>query len=248
MAYRPRVFMTGILLLLGFAGRAMVSIVNGEEVKRKEVDEAVDKAREATAAFSEIMNAPDNAIPRKLLDLAEAVAVFPGVLKAAFVIGGSGGRGVISRRTSEGWSFPAFFKLGGSSLGAQIGAQTTDYVLLFMNDQALKGLLTDKFEMSGEASTAAGPVGRTAAATTDLKLNAQILTYSRTQGVFAGVALKGVLITPDDERNQAIYQMKARDMLLSTPERTPPGPPTLVKSAELQVFPQTLAHYLSRKK
>jgi lipid-binding SYLF domain-containing protein len=242
---RPRILTIGILLLLGFGAPAVVITVNGEpKANRKQLDEAIEKAQEAADAFNEIMDAPDKAIPHELLDGAEAVAVFPNALKAAFIVGGTGGKGVISRRTSEGWSFPAFFKLGGGSFGAQIGAQATDYVLLFINERALKGLLTDKFEMGGEVSIAAGPVGRIAAASTDLKLDAQILSYSRSKGVFAGVALKGAVITPDDGRNRAIYGMRARDMLLSTPA----GVPSLVKPAGLEVFPQTLARYSSGKK
>jgi SH3 domain-containing YSC84-like protein 1 len=203
---RPRILTIGILLLLGFGAPAVVITANGEpKANRKQLDEAIEKAKEAADAFNEIMDAPDKAIPHELLDRGEAVAVFPNTLKAAFIVGGTGGKDVISRRTSEGWSFPAFFKLGGGSFGAQIGAQATDYVLLFINERALKGLLTDKFEMGGEVSIAAGPVGRTAAASTDLKLDAQILSYSRSKGVFAGVALKGAVITPDDGRNRAIY-------------------------------------------
>jgi hypothetical protein len=140
------------------------------------------------------MGAPDQGIPQDLLNRAEAIMVFPGVKKAAFIVGGSGGQGVVSRRTSGGWSEPAFLNLGGGSIGAQIGASSTDYVLLIMNQEGLKGILEDKFEMGGEASVAAGPVGRTAAATTNATLDAGILSYSRTKGAFAGVALKGAVI------------------------------------------------------
>src|SRR2546427_4288879 len=125
-----------------------------------------DAARHSEAAskvFTEIMNVAEQAIPKSLLDKAEAIAVFPGVVKAAFIFGGKGGQGVISRRIRGGWSGPAFFKIGGGSFGAQIGAQKTDYVLLIMNEAGIKGLLGDKFEVGGEVSVAAGPYGREAA-------------------------------------------------------------------------------------
>src|SRR5688500_5144413 len=130
----------------------------------KQLKEASKKAESASEVFDKVMEAPVRSIPRELLDRAEAVAVFPGVLKAGFVVGGRGGSGVISRRVTGGWSVPAFFKMGGASLGLQIGAARTDLILLFMNEAALKGLLEDKLEVGGEASAAAGPVGRTASA------------------------------------------------------------------------------------
>src|SRR5207245_10021391 len=116
-------------------------------------------------------NVREKAIPQELLDKAEAIAVFPDVIKAAFIIGGKGGQGVVSRRTRNGWSAPAFFNVGGGSFGAQIGATKTDYVMLIMNENGLNGLLKDKFEIGGEVGVAAGPVGREAAASTNLRLD-----------------------------------------------------------------------------
>ena len=171
--------------------------------------DAARHAGEAAETFTEIMNVKDKAIPKELLDTAEAIAVFPGVIKAAFIVGGRGGQGVISRRVKGGWSAPAFFNLGGGSFGPQIGAQRTDYVLLIMNPSGLDGLLKDKFELGGEASIAAGPVGREAAASTNPRLDAGILSYSRSKGVFIGAALKGAVITPDNDLNEAIYGKKA---------------------------------------
>jgi len=118
----------------------------------KRMKDAVRHSEDAAKVFDEIMAVPDKSIPKDLLDKAEAIAVFPGVVKAAFIIGGSGGQGSISRRTARGWSAPAFFKIGGGSFGAQIGAEKTDYVLLIMNEKGLRGLLEDKFEIGGEAS------------------------------------------------------------------------------------------------
>jgi lipid-binding SYLF domain-containing protein len=207
----------------------------------KRMKDAVRHSEDAAKVFDEIMAVPDKSIPKDLLDKAEAIAVFPGVVKAAFIIGGSGGQGAISRRTSGGWSAPGFFKLGGGSFGAQIGAEKIDYVLLIMNDDGLKGLLGDKFEIGGEASVAAGPVGRTAAASTNVRLDASILSYSRSKGAFIGISLKGAVINPDNDLNEAVYGMKARDILTG---------PQKVKVAQLpagvRTFPTTLARYSTR--
>jgi SH3 domain-containing YSC84-like protein 1 len=200
--------------------------------------EASKKAASAARVFDQIMDAPDNSIPKELLDRAEAVAVFPGVLKAGFVVGGRGGSGLISRRVTGGWSPPAFFKLGGASVGLQIGASKTDFVLLFMNEDAVRGLLEDKFEMGGEASAAAGPVGRAASATTNLTLDAGILSYSRSKGLFAGLELKGAVINPDNNLNEALYGLKAKDLLTGGNK---------VDMAQVLsgviVFPNTLSRY-----
>ncbi|HYT49017.1 MAG TPA: lipid-binding SYLF domain-containing protein, partial [Pyrinomonadaceae bacterium] len=182
----------------------------------KKLSEAAKEAQKASDAFTEIMNIPEKAIPQGLLDKAEAIAVFPDVIKAGFIVGGRGGHGVISRRVKGGWSAPAAFDLGGGSVGLQIGANKTDFVLLFMNDEALGGLLKDKFEIGGEGSAVAGPVGRTASASTDALLRAQIVSYSRSKGLFAGLELKGVVIKPDDNDNVAVYGMKASEMLAPT--------------------------------
>ena len=204
----------------------------------KQQKEAGKKSESAARVFEQVMGAPDRGIPRELLDRAEAVAVFPGVLKAGFVVGGRGGSGLISRRVTGGWSAPAFFKLGGASVGLQIGASKTDFVLLFMNENALKGLLEDKFEMGGEASAAAGPVGRAASATTNLTLDAGILSYSRSKGLFAGLELKGAVINPDNNLNEALYGLKARDILTGANK---------VNMADVLpsviLFPNTLARY-----
>jgi len=203
----------------------------------KRADDATRHANDAATVFREIMATPDKAIPRELIDKASATAVFPGAVKAAFVVGGRGGQGVISRRTSTGWSAPVYYNLGGASFGPQIGAEKTDFVLLIMNDDGLKGLMSDKFEMGGEAEVAAGPVGRTAAATTDAKLKAGILSYSRSKGAFIGAALKGSYISPDNDLNEAFYGKKA-DALLNNPMTNRSQIP-----ASVRIFPQTLAKY-----
>jgi len=167
-------------------------------------DEA-SQSDKAARVFREIMDTPDKGIPQDLLEKAECVAVFPSVIQAGFIVGGRGGRGVASCRTTQGWSAPAFFTLGGGSVGFQIGAQSTDFVMLFMNTDGLDSLLSNEFTLGGDASVAAGPVGRQAGASTDLKLEAKILSYSRSKGLFAGLELKGVVIKPDTDDMRDVY-------------------------------------------
>ena len=225
---------TTLILLTGIVTAQTISKQNDKDIK-----EAGKTSTEAAKVFNEVMKAPDKAIPSDLLEKAEAVAIFPGVINAAFIIGGRGGVGIISRRTATGWSAPAFFKIGGS-FGAQIGGQKIDYVMLIMNEGGLKGLLKDKFELGGEASIAGGPVGRSASATTNLTLGAGILSYSRTRGLFAGISLKGAVITPDNDRNQAVYKHNANQLLTgNSSDVTAPN--------YVGIVPQTLSRYSSRK-
>ena len=218
-----------------------VSIATAQKTDPKRAAESAQHAQEAADAFTEIMNVRDRAIPQGLLDRAQAVAVFPDVIKAGFIVGGRGGHGVISRRVKGGWSPPAFFDLGGGSIGLQIGAAKTDFVLLFMNDEALGGLLKDKFEIGGEGSAVAGPVGRTAAASTDVLLKAAIISYSRSKGLFAGLEIKGVVIKPDDDENRRVYKTRAHELLL-------PGSamPLAKMPAGVRIFPRTLARYSTK--
>src|SRR5436190_1338751 len=216
-------------------------IATAQKTDPKRVAESSKHSQEAADAFTEIMNVADHAIPQKLLDRAAAIAVFPNVIKAGFIVGGRGGHGVISRRVKGGWSAPAFFDLGGGSVGLQIGAAKTDFVLLFMNDDAIAGLLKDKFEIGGEGSAVAGPVGRTAAASTDVLLKAAIISYSRSKGLFAGLEIKGVVIKPDDDENMGVYGTRSRELLL------PGSAMTLAKMpAGVRIFPRTLARYSTR--
>lgn len=177
----------------------------GQGQPARDIADEVEQSQKAARVFNEIMSAPDRAIPRNILDDARCVAVFPSVIKAAFGIGGRGGRGVASCRTANGWSNPAFFNLGGGSFGFQIGVESTDLVLLFMSDAGMDSLLKTNFEMGADASVAAGPVGREAGASTDAKLNAQILSYSRSKGLFAGVALKGAVIETANGDMRDVY-------------------------------------------
>src|SRR5712692_1532996 len=228
---------------------SLILLVNGSvsaqasrERSTKKARAAAEQSAKAARVFDQIMGTREKSIPRDLLDRAEAVAVFPSVIKAGFIVGGRGGSGVISRRVAGGWSAPAFFDLGGGSIGLQIGASSTDYILLFMNESAVGSLLGDKFEIGGEGSAAAGPVGRSASASTDVRMNAQILSYSRSRGAFAGLELKGVVIKPDNEDNLQVYGMTARDILTGTNKISMAAMPEGVR-----IFPQTLARYSKRR-
>jgi SH3 domain-containing YSC84-like protein 1 len=175
------------------------------EDRKKEAEEQDAKAAEV---FHEIMNIPEGGIPQNLLDKAECIAVFPSVIKAGFIFGGRGGKGLVSCRDSKtgAWGPPLYLKIGGGSFGLQIGAQATDVVLVVLNRRAAELFTKDRFELGGEASATAGPVGRTAAAATDLPtLRSQILSYSRSRGAFAGLEIKGSAITRDKALNQAVY-------------------------------------------
>lgn len=209
---------------------------SGDDREAK-IKDAAAQSIKAGKVFDAIMQTPDKAIPRDLLAHAKAIAVFPEVIKAAFFIGGEGGRGVVSRRTSAGWSDPVFFRAGGGSVGPQIGASATDIVLLFMNDEAVGGLMKDKFELGAEAAVAGGPVGREAGAGTDALMHAEILSYSRSRGLFAGVNLKGVVIRPEDDLNQAVYNKSARELLGND------GHEAADSAADLPAFPQAVSRY-----
>ena len=168
-------------------------------------EDDVNRTHKAAQVLREIMNTPDQGIPHDLLDSAKCIAIIPGDVKFAFIFGGSYGRGLATCRTGHGWSAPMFVAIDGGSVGYQIGGSSTDLVMLFMNDHALQSLMNDKFKLGADASVAAGPVGRSAAAGTDLKLNAEILSYSRSKGVFAGVSLDGAVMQADKSGDKAMY-------------------------------------------
>ena len=168
-------------------------------------DDDVNRTQKAAQVFKEIMNTPDQGIPTNLLESAKCIAIVPGDKKFAFVFGGSYGRGVATCRTGHGWSAPMFVAINSGSVGYQIGGSSTDIVMLFMNDHALQSLMSDKFKVGADASVAAGPVGRNATAATDLKLNAEILSYSRSKGIFAGVSLDGAVMQADKSGDKAMY-------------------------------------------
>jgi lipid-binding SYLF domain-containing protein len=187
--------------------------------------------------LKEILDVPDD-IPQDLLDKADCVVVFPSVLKAAFIVGGSYGRGAMSCRKGQNfsgpWGAPTMMALEGGSFGFQIGGEATDFVLLVMNERGASGILTSKVKLGADASVAAGPVGRTASVETDATLRADILSYSRARGAFAGVALEGSTIRPDNGANKQIYgrEVPARDIVLSGHVATPPAAKRMVSTLD----------------
>lgn len=192
-----------------------------------------DRLRNAGQVAREIMNIPDD-IPKDLLEKADCVIVFPSVLKAAFIVGASYGRGAMSCRSGDDfsgpWSAPTMMALEGGSFGLQIGGQATDFVLLVMNQRGANAILESKVKIGGDASAAAGPVGRTAAASTDVTLRAEILSYSRSRGLFAGISLEGSTLRPDNDANERIYGKKvgAKDIVLHGAVPVPPSGKLLI--------------------
>ena len=178
-----------------------------------------DRIKTAGTVLKEIMNIPDN-IPQSLIDKADCVIVYPSVLKAAFVVGVSYGRGVMTCRSGASfrgpWSAPSMMALEGASFGLQAGGQATDFVILVMNESGANAILASKVKLGGDASVAAGPVGRNASAETDVTMRAEMLTYSRARGIFAGISLAGSTVRPDNDANERIYGKKvsARDIVL----------------------------------
>jgi lipid-binding SYLF domain-containing protein len=186
-------------------------------------EDSVARLQSSVDVLRSIMATPDKGIPEEVLSNAKCILVVPDLIKGGFIFGGKHGRGVASCRTSSGWSAPAFVSVGGGSWGLQIGVEGVDLVMLVMNEQGFQHLLSSKFQLSGEGSVAAGPVGRHASAGTDWKMNTQVLTYSRSRGAFAGITLEGAVVQQDDDSTRAIYgkHMRFRNILsgkVSTPE------------------------------
>lgn len=166
---------------------------------------ANDRLDNAANVLREVMAAPDKGIPDEVLEHAKCIAVVPHMIKGGFVFGAEGGRGVATCRTASGWSAPSFFAITGGSWGLQIGVEGVDLVMIIQSDKGMQHLLSSKFQIGGDASAAAGPVGRHASAETDWKMNAEILTYSRAKGVFAGLTLNGAAVRTDDDAMKAVY-------------------------------------------
>jgi SH3 domain-containing YSC84-like protein 1 len=190
---------TSLLLIGAF------TLANGSLWAGTGHQDSIERLQLSSDVLHSIMAAPDKGIPEEVVDGAKCIVVVPHMVKGGFIVGGEHGRGIATCRTPEGWSAPAFISLGGGSAGLQIGVEGVDLVMLVMNDQGFQHLLSSKFKISGDASAAAGPVGRHASAGTDWKLNTEILTYSRAQGVFAGIALSGAVVQQDDDSTRAIY-------------------------------------------
>jgi lipid-binding SYLF domain-containing protein len=168
-------------------------------------EDTVDRLQSSVEVVRSIMSTPDKGIPEEVLSGAKCILVVPHLIKGGFIFGAKHGRGVATCRTADGWSAPAFVSVGGGSWGLQIGVEGVDLIMLVMNDRGFQQLLSSKFELTGEGSVAAGPVGRHASAGTDWKLNTEVLTYSRSKGVFAGLTLEGAVVEQDNDSTHAIY-------------------------------------------
>jgi SH3 domain-containing YSC84-like protein 1 len=195
-----------------------------------------DRLQNSNTVLHEILNVPDD-IPRSLLDKARCVIVMPSVLKAAFIVGGTYGRGVMVCRAGQNfkgpWGAPTMYALEGGSVGFQIGGEATDYVFLVMNDRGANSLLHSKVKLGGDISAAAGPVGRSASADTDAYLRSELLTYSRARGVFAGVSLEGSTLRPDGNANRDLYGRSVRaEEILSGEVKAPPSASALIASLQ----------------
>jgi lipid-binding SYLF domain-containing protein len=202
-----------------------------------------DRLTNSGTVLREILEVPDS-VPQELLGKADCVVVFPSVVKAAFIVGGSYGRGAMTCRTGkdfEGpWGAPSMMALEGGSLGFQLGAQATDFVLLVMNDRGAKAILGSKVKLGADASAAAGPVGRNASAETDATMRAEILSYSRARGLFAGVSLTGSTIRPDNAANEKLYGQKisASDVVLSGKTEVPLSARDLISTLNVRIAKQ----------
>jgi len=198
-----------LILAVVLIGLPLLSNAPLTRADNKEKDD--DRLRNSGQVIKEILNIPDN-IPQSLLDKADCVVVLPSVLKAAFIVGGSYGRGAMTCRSGEDfhgpWGAPTMMALEGGSVGFQLGGQATDFVLLIMNQQGASSILSSKVKLGADASAAAGPVGREAEAATDVTMRAEVLTYSRARGLFAGISLEGSTLRPDDDANERVYGRK----------------------------------------
>jgi lipid-binding SYLF domain-containing protein len=226
-----------IACLLGITLILLPTVSSVARAANKDKDE--DRLKDCGAVLKEILDVPDN-IPQDLLDKADCVVVYPSVLKAAFVVGGSYGRGAMTCRKGENftgaWSAPTMMALEGGSFGFQIGGQATDFVLLVMNESGARGILAGKVKLGGDASVAAGPVGRDASAETDVTLRSEILSYSRSRGLFAGISLEGSTIRPDNKANEQIYgkKLEAKQIVLSDQVTVPAAAEQLVSTLDIK--------------
>lgn len=202
---------TTICSVLALAALLFASLIWAQDDKTesktsdKATQDEVKRVDSATTVLTEIMDSKDKGIPEKVMESAKCVAVVPSMLKAGFVVGGRYGKGIATCRTTRGWSAPAPFTIAGGDWGLQIGGEAIDLVMLVMNEKGLQDLLSSKFEVSGEAGAAAGPVGRHAAAGTDWKLETELLTYSRSKGAFAGATIDGAVVKADNDSTEAVY-------------------------------------------
>ena len=192
--------------MLAAAAALALSFTAGPLAQQASESDEAKRVRDATTAFSEVMAAADSAIPSSILDNADGIAIFPGTIRGGFIIGGLRGRGILSARSEAGgWSSPAFLTMTGGSFGLQIGGQAADVILVIMNRRGLENLVSNQFKIGADAAVAAGPVGRDAQVATDIQLRAEILSYSRARGLFAGVTINGSTIRQDQDANERFY-------------------------------------------
>jgi lipid-binding SYLF domain-containing protein len=204
-------------------------------------EDSTERLQKSADVLKEIAAAPDKGIPDEVVKNSKCIVVVPHLVKAGFIVGAKHGRGVAVCRTSTGWSAPAFISVGGGSWGLQIGAEGVDLVMLVMNDSGLRHLLSSKFEITGEGSAAAGPVGRHASAGTDWKLNTELLTYSRSRGIFAGLTLEGAVVEQDADATVAIYGNDLPFKTVLMGEVATPAPATPFLQAVIEISHQASA-------
>jgi SH3 domain-containing YSC84-like protein 1 len=201
---------------------ALPFAADGQTANEAKESKVTDRVQAAAEVLDQIQGTPDKGIPQEVLGSAECVAVVPSLLKGGFIVGAKYGRGLASCRTAKGWSAPAFFVVTGGSIGFQIGGQAVDLVMLVMNNDGMKHLLSSKFALGADASVAAGPVGRHAEGNTDWKMRAQVLTYSRARGIFAGVSLNGAVVKQDKDSTREFYGRMVPFRTALTGEIEPP--------------------------
>ncbi len=229
---------THVTKVIGIVGLAVATLrASAPDHREKMRHEAASQSAKAAKAFDAMMDVPEKAIPKDLIAKAKAIAVFPNVVKIAFTVGGEGGRGVVTRRIGDGWNKPVFLRVGGGSVGPQIGVSSTDLFVLLMTDESVASLLKDRVGLGGEVGAAAGPVGRNAGAATDALMHAAMLSYSRSRGLFAGLGLKGVVIRPEDDLNLAVYNKTAEELLNESPDCE------ATIESDLEAFPRALVRY-----
>ncbi len=212
--------MKKLVVVALFVSLCSFTLAADEQAKESK---ASDRLQAAADVLNEIQSAPDSGIPDNILSKSECVAVVPSMLKGGFILGAKYGRGLASCRTPKGWTSPAFFTVKGGSVGFQIGGQAVDLIMLVMNNDGMQHLLSSQFALGADASVAAGPVGRHAEGNTDWKMRAQVLTYSRTRGVFAGVSLNGAVVKQDKDSTREFYGHMVTTKAALTGEVEPPA-------------------------
>ena len=207
---------------------------------KEDLQNRIDSAK---VVLDQIMNAGDRTVPSNILRSATCVAVVPGMIKGAFVFGGQYGQGVVTCRTGHGWSAPVFIRMAGGSFGFQIGGQATDLILIAVNDRGMQDLLKNKFKIGGDASAAAGPVGRAGTASTDWKMSAELLSYSRAKGLFAGIDLDGTSVSQNSEDTELYYGAPQNfDVILRGDVPVPPGAVAFVRDVAQHFVAAKAAH------